>query len=115
MGLSKGAHHCIKQHISMILFCINVILVYSVVEESASSTFHGSVLHQLHVVHHMNLAILPYSQGWHSGAILLITDMLILICHNRYIGRYPSLHKYPSISNSIVYHPIYIGRDAYRY
>ena len=26
-------------------------------------------------------------QGWHIGGILPITDMPILICHNRYIGR----------------------------
>ncbi len=40
-----------------------------------------------------------FGQGWHIGGILPITDMPILICHNRYIadsiGRYPSLYKYP--------------------
>ena len=41
-------------------------------------------------------------QGWHIGGILPITDMPILIRHNRCI-------------TDIAYQPIYIGSNAYRY
>ncbi len=55
-------------------------------------------------------------QGWHIGGILPITDMPILICHNRYIGRYPSLNNHPCIViTDIAYRPICIGSNDYRY
>ncbi len=54
-----------------------------------------------------------FGQGWHIGGILPITDMPILICHNRYPSLYKYPHRYPPICNRL---PIlHIGSNAYRY
>ncbi len=39
------------------------------------------------IVNHIYYTYINGTQGWHIGGILPITDMPILICHNRYIGR----------------------------